>query len=58
MDEKCRMCKYKRYYGKQIFPCTKCNEKSIPVTCWDCRYSFVNGTCKKGIRPCKDFEWS
>lgn len=54
-EEKCNKCKYKRYYGKDIFPCTKCISEP-PVTCYDCRqYTF--GECKKGIRPCKKFEW-
>lgn len=57
MLEKCKKCKYKRYYGKGFFPCTNCKNQP-PVTCYDCRYSEIGETCKKGIRPCKKFEWS
>ena len=56
MKEKCKKCKYKKYYGKNIFPCTKCNIEP-PITCFDCRYALFN-RCKKGIRICKNFEWS
>lgn len=60
MPEKCIKCRYKQYYGKNIFPCTKCDLKKLdkPVTCYDCRYAEIGGTCKKGIRPCDRFEWS
>lgn len=57
MEEKCKKCKYQQYYGKNIFPCTKC-KKEPPITCKDCRYAEIGGTCKKGIRPCNKFEWS
>jgi hypothetical protein len=57
MKDKCKKCKYKRYYGKGFFPCTKC-ENQPPVTCYDCRYAELGRNCKKGIRPCKNFEWS
>lgn len=56
-EDKCKKCKYKRYYGKGFFPCTKC-ENQPPVTCYDCRYAELGRNCKKGIRPCKNFEWS
>lgn len=55
MEKNCKKCKYKQYQGKNIFPCTKCTNQP-PITCYDCRqYGF--GECKKGIRPCKKFEW-
>lgn len=57
MSEKCIKCKYKQYYGKNIFPCTKCTNQP-PITCYECRYAEIGGTCKKGIRPCNRFEWS
>ena len=57
MEEKCKKCKYQQYYGKNIFSCTKC-KKEPPITCKDCRYAEIGGTCKKGIRPCNKFEWS
>ena len=57
MPEKCIKCKYKQYYGKNIFPCTKCTNEP-PVTCYECRYAEIGGTCKKGIRPCDRFELS
>ena len=60
MYKKCEKCKYKQYQGKNIFPCTKCdkNKNDVPITCEDCRYAFVSGRCKKGLRPCKNFKWS
>lgn len=27
MPEKCIKCKYKQYYGKNTFPCTKCTNE-------------------------------
>lgn len=57
MLEKCKECKYKQYYGKDFFPCTKCKTYP-PITCYDCRYAELGRNCKKGIRPCKKFEWS
>ena len=54
-EEKCKKCKFKEYYGKGIFPCTKCEEEP-PVTCKDCQ-QFMFGRCKKGLRPCKNFKW-
>lgn len=57
MLEKCKECKYKQYYGKDIFPCTNCKTYP-PITCYDCRYAELGRNCKKGIRPCKKFEWS
>lgn len=35
MLEKCKKCKYKKYYGKDIFPCTNCKNQPL-VTCYDC----------------------
>lgn len=56
MRTKCENCKYKKYYGKDIFPCTKCTIEP-PITCLDCRHALFK-RCKKGIRICKKFEWS
>lgn len=55
MKERCKKCKYQKYYGKNIFPCTKCTNEP-PVTCYDCRHAMFK-TCKKGIRPCEEFRW-
>lgn len=60
-----------RFIGrpKHVYPCSDCKNQhcedttghgNIPTTCHDCRqYSEKeNGrsNCKRGIRPCKDFE--
>lgn len=54
MYAKCEKCRHKNR-PKHIFPCNKCeeNKKDIPITCHDCRYECN----KKGIQPCKDFDW-
>lgn len=59
MKEKCKKCRYKDR-NKNVFPCDKCLSENLtqkPVTCDDCRYGWFEH-CKKGIRPCKKFEWS
>lgn len=57
----CRECRYAEC-PKYIYPCVECNGKNVPVTCKDCRYYGYawnkKGVCKKGCRPCKEFEWS
>lgn len=60
MEEKCKKCRYKNR-NKNVFPCDKCLKEKLkekPITCHDCRYAEIGGTCKKGIRPCNKFEWS
>lgn len=57
MNDKCKKCKYEDR-PKHIFPCSKCDKskEDVPMTCYDCR--FYKLACeKKGIHPCKDFEW-
>ena len=50
----CENCLYhEKYYGKKIFPCNRCVKNDPPITCKDCRYRCN----KKGIMPCKNFEW-
>jgi hypothetical protein len=58
-DAKCQKCKHKGR-PKHVFPCSKCiqeNLKERPLDCTDCR-TYWFGECKKGLRPCKNFEWS
>lgn len=56
VKEKCKECKFKNRLNKTYFPCNKCDSKgNPPLTCVECRsYPCTN---KKGIRPCKNFEW-
>ena len=49
----CKICRYKDR-RTDVFPCNKCKEKGfMPLTCDDCKWYCD----KKGIRPCKKFEW-
>lgn len=59
LKDKCKTCKYLDR-NKYVYPCDRClsnNLPEAPVTCDDCRHSWFN-SCKKGLRPCKNFEWS
>lgn len=59
VQEKCLSCRYKER-NKYVFPCDKCLSEKLkerPITCDDCRQGWFE-TCKKGIRPCKNFKWS
>ena len=52
---RCKDCQYKNR-PRDKFPCDKCKEKGfVPLTCDCCRCYPCNN--KKGIRPCKNFEW-